>query len=50
MLILGVFPEWFDARAEDVYAIVLPDLHPRHIVENAVESADVGYVVDKWGE
>jgi len=49
-LILGVFPEGFDARAEDVYTIVLLDLHPRHIVENTVEGADVGYVVDQWGE
>jgi len=45
--VLGVFPERFDARAEDVYGVARFDGRPGNVVEDFVEFANVG---DRGGE
>lgn len=47
LAILLVLPQRLDPRAEDVDAILLPDLVPWHVVEDAIECRDVRDMVDQ---
>lgn len=47
LLVLLIFPKRFHTGAKDVDAGVLPDLVPRHVVEDAVEGPYIGDIVDE---
>lgn len=41
LLVFRIFPEWLDAGTEYMDTVVLSYLQPRHVVEDAIELADI---------